>query len=669
MAGSMFKDDEISIGGWNGLKAGLAKRSIQVAIALVFMSLSALLAAAAPTAAAGDETLIVGFDEGVSEREIMRRLVSAGAEPVRKLGLINAYEIREDKADEKTMVGKLRDKSGVDYVEDNPELKLDAVPNDPVWAQSFSEQHWALQNDNFGTADADIDATEAWDVTIGSGGVVVAIIDTGADYGHADLNGNIWVNAGEVPGNGIDDDGDGLVDNVNGYDHGDNDPDPYDEDGSDTGHGTSVAGVIGAVGNNGIGIAGINWDVSVMVLKFTGSVGSRPGQSRDVADMLAALDNAVRKGVVAVNMSFGSAEACASQALQNGLNAAEAAGILIVASAGNDRANTDVIPHCPSGSPNLNIISVANTDENDNLASTSNYGPSTIDLAAPGRHILSTVPGGYAYASGTSFSAPQVTGVAALIKSIIPQATAAQIRAAILGAVDQKPQLAGLVATGGRLNAHRAIQIVDQTGPTAIMRLNKGKKYSRKRKITVRFIDAADSSGIGSASFAVNGTLVGSLAIFSTTSRINLAKKQGTQTVQATLVDRVGNSTSLNGKVIYDRSRPRKFRIKSVKAKRKRGRKVGRVLVKWSRARDKLSGIRKYRIYRGMFRKTSRKQKSKKKGKARKRCHFRKVKAVSWKRRKTQLKVRGRGRQCIRIVAVDKAGNKRRSRYKKVRVR
>ena len=633
------------------------------------MCLLILLVATAPAAAVGEKTLIVGFDEGVSEKEIRHRLSLAGAKPVRKIDLINAYEIEPDSGDRGAMADKLRGKQGVEYVEDNPEFKLDAIPNDTVWTQPLSELHWALHNDNFGTADADIDAVEAWNVTTGSKGVTVAIIDTGADYTHLDLRGNMWVNAGEVPGNGIDDDGDGLIDNVNGYDYGDNDPDPYDEGGSDTGHGTSVAGVIGAQGNNGTGTTGVSWNVSMMVLKFTGAVGSSPGQSRDVADMLAALDNAVKEGVVAVNTSFGSAEACASQALQNGLNAAEAAGILIVASAGNDRANTDVSPHCPSGSPNSNIISVASTDENDNLASTSNYGPSTVDLAAPGRHILSTVPGGYAYVNGTSFSAPQVTGVVALIKSIIPSATAAQIRTAILGAVDRKPQLAGLVATGGRLNAHRAMRIVDQAGPTATMQLNRGKKYSRKRKVAVAFIDAADKTGIGSTSFTVNGTSVGSLTAFASTSSINLAKKQGTQLVQAKLVDLVGNSTSLNGKVIYDRSRPRKFRIKSVKAKRKRGRRVGRVVVKWSRARDNLSGIRKYRIYRGMFRKSSLRQKGKKKSGKTKRCHFRKVKVVSWKRRKTQLKVRGRGRQCIRVVAVDKAGNKRRSRHKKVRVR
>ncbi len=666
MVGTMFKDDVLSSGGWKDSMKGLAKG---IAIAPGLMPILALLAITAPAAVASDETLIVGFDEGVSKKEMRHRLTSAGAKPVRKIDLINAYEIEAVSGDERAMADELREKQGIEYVEDNPQLKLDALPNDTVWSQPLSELHWALHNDNFGTADADIDAAEAWDISTGSSGVTVATIDTGADYTHLDLRSNIWVNAGEVPGNGLDDDGDGLIDNVNGYDHGDNDPDPYDEGGSDTGHGTSVAGVIGAQGNNGTGTTGVSWNVSVMVLKFTGAIGSNPGQSRDVADMLAALDNAVREGVVVVNMSFGSAEACASQALQNGLNAAEAAGILIVASAGNDQANTDTIPHCPSGSPNSNIISVANTDENDNLTSTSNYGPSTIDLAAPGRHILSTVPGGYAYASGTSFSAPQVTGVAALIKSIIPQATASQIRAAILGAVDQKPQLTGLVATGGRLNAHRAMQVVDQAGPTATMRLNEGKKYSRKRKIAVQFIDAADSSGIGSTSFTVNGAPVGPLTPFAAASSIDLAKDQGAQSVQAKLVDRVGNSTSLSGKVTYDRSRPKRFRIKSVKAKRKRGRKTSTVVVKWSRARDKLSGIKKYRIYRGMFRKTSRKQKSKKKGGKKKRCHFRKAKVVSWKRRKTQLKVRSRGRHCIRIVAVDKAGNKRRSRYKKVRVR
>ena len=604
-------------------------------------------------------------------------LVSTGATPVRDLDMVNAYEIQAGGTDRNSIIDRLREKPGVDYIEENPQFELDAVPNDPVWAKPISENHWGLHNDNFGTPDADIDVTEAWNVSTGSDGVVVAVIDTGADYNHADLRGNIWVNAGEVPGNGVDDDGDGLVDNVNGYDFGDNDPDPYDDGGSDTGHGTAVTGIIGAAGNNGIGVTGVNWHVKVMVLKFTGTNGMAQGASRDVADMLVALDSAIKKGAVAVNMSFGSAEACNSQALQNGLNAAEAAGVLLVASAGNNRADTDISPHCPSGSANSNIIAVANSDENDNLTSTSNYGRATVDLTAPGRHILSTVPGGYAHVSGTSFSTPFVTGAVALLKSMVPQASAAQIRDAILRGVDQRPQLAGLVATGGRLNMVGAMRQIDTVGPSATMKLNNGKKYTRKRKIAIKFTDVYDSSGIKNMSFTAGKTSIKSLTPFAATSTVKLDKKEGTKIVRATLSDNVDNSTSLQGKIKYDRTLPRKFRIKSVKVKKKRGSKVRRVVVRWKGARDRVSGVRKYRIYRGSYRRTSSKIKSKgkkrirsakKRGK-RKRCHFRKVKVVSRKRRKTVIKIRSRGRQCIRVEAVDRAGNGRRSPHRKATIR
>lgn len=232
--------------GSNDLMTVWEKGSVTTVLALTLL---VILCAPIPASAAG-KTLIVGFDEGVSKSQMRHLLVSAGVTPVRDLDLVNAYEIQAGTVNEDAAVDRLSNKQGIDFVEDNPQLELDSVPNDPIWAQPVSKNHWGLHNDNFGTPDADIDATEAWNVSTGSDGVVVAVIDTGADYSHPDLRDNIWVNAGEVPGNGIDDDGDGLMDNTNGYDFGDNDPDPYDDGGSDTGHGTAVTGIIGAAGNN-----------------------------------------------------------------------------------------------------------------------------------------------------------------------------------------------------------------------------------------------------------------------------------------------------------------------------------------------------------------------------------------------------------------------------------
>lgn len=283
-----------------------------------------------------------------------------------------------------------------------------------------------------------IDAPDAWNITTGSASVIVGSIDTGVDYTHPDLMNNIWTNIGEIAGDGIDNDGNGYIDDIHGYDFVNNDGDAMD----DNGHGSHTSGTIGAEGNNGIGVTGVSQDVSIMALKFLDADGFG-----DTMGAILAVEYATMMGADLTNNSWGGG--AFSQALYDAI----AEGPLFVAAAGN---NASSALHYPAGYDLDNIISVAATDSSDQLADFSNYG-SWVDLAAPGVDVVSTVPGGYASLSGTSMAAPHVAGVAALLLAANPDLTADEIVAAILGSVDLVPGLTGDVTTGGRLNAYGAL--------------------------------------------------------------------------------------------------------------------------------------------------------------------------------------------------------------------
>ena len=349
----------------------------------------------------------------------------------------------------------------VAYVEPDFVITSTAVPNDPSFGQL-----WGLNNvgQSGGVADADIDATEAWDVTTGSRNVVVAVIDTGLDHTHPDLAANVWRNPGEIPGDRIDNDGNGYVDDVRGWDFANSDADPFD----DEGHGTHVAGTIGAVGNNGIGVAGVNWQVSMMPLKFLDATGSGSTSSA-----IAAINYATRMrrdygvNVVATNNSWGGGGF--STALRDAIDAGGRAGILCVAAAGNDGSNNDTTAHYPSGYAGTSVIAVAATDRSNRLASFSNYGASTVDIAAPGSAIYSTLPGNaYASYSGTSMATPHVSGAIALLAASRPTATAAEIRSALLNSATPLTALAGKVASGGLLNVAAAVQALGGATPPPV---------------------------------------------------------------------------------------------------------------------------------------------------------------------------------------------------------
>jgi subtilisin family serine protease len=327
---------------------------------------------------------------------------------------------------------------------------------------SFAQQ-WHLHNtgQSGGVVDADIDAPEAWTVTKGSAEIVVGVIDTGLDLTHPDLLGNLWFNPGESgdgkESDGIDNDGNGYIDDVHGWNFVTQTASPQD----DNGHGTHTGGTVGAVGGNGIGVTGVCQTVSLMGLKFLSATGS--GTTSDAVE---AIRYATQMGVMLTSNSWGGAGF--SQALLEVIEEANAAGVGFVAAAGNSGLNNDLYPEYPGSFQVANLISVAATDHADQLVWFSNFGQTTVHLAAAGLQTLSTgVGGSYVLNSGTSMAAPQVAGAAALLKAANPGLSFQQIKAMLLEQVDPHPTLAGKTVTGGRLNVAKAM--VAATGPQVVV--------------------------------------------------------------------------------------------------------------------------------------------------------------------------------------------------------
>ena len=387
----------------------------------------------------------------------------------------------------------LRSDPHVLFAEPDYVVRATGLANDPL----FSNQ-WDFHNtgQSGGTLDADIDSPEAWDVTTGTGSTIVAVIDTGVDYHHPDLAPNIWVNDDEVPGNGIDDDNNGYVDDIRGYDFYNNDNDPFD----DHSHGTHVAGTIGAVGNNATGVAGVNWNVQIMPLKFLGSDGSGT-----TSDAIEALRYAVDNGAQISNNSWGGDPF--SQSLYNAIRDARDLGHIFVAAAGNGNfigfgLNNDVTPFYPAGYDLDNIVAVAATDRNDDLAVFSNYGATTVDLAAPGVSILSTTPNnGYALNTGTSMAAPHVAGALSLVRDYAPGLTYRQIIDRVLTSVDPVTALDGKTVSGGRLNVASAL-IPDTFGPRIAAVVPTGLQLDPVGSLRIIFDESIDPSTFTGADIA-----------------------------------------------------------------------------------------------------------------------------------------------------------------------
>ncbi|HSK74742.1 MAG TPA: S8 family serine peptidase, partial [Pyrinomonadaceae bacterium] len=348
------------------------------------------------------------------------------------------YEIRLDPTDKFAPSEYLRR-------ENPPETNL---PNDPM----FNEQ-WALNNSgqNGGKEKADLSALKAWLKTTGSDKVVVAVLDSGVDYTHPDLISNMWFRPDNVP-QYVDSEL-GTFNDSQGFNAAENLSDPMD----DNGHGTHCAGIIGAEGNNEEGIAGINWKVEIMPLKFLGRGGF--GTTKNAIEAINYAIDRKRNGVNVRVISASWGSTTYSRALEDAIRAAGEEGILFVAAAGNATTDNDRRPHYPSSYKLPNVVSVAAMDRTDNLASFSNYGAKTVHIAAPGKDILSTWLGGnYREASGTSMATPYVSGVAALILANEPDLSVEKLRERLLKSVDKLDVLNGKVENGGRLNAAKALE-------------------------------------------------------------------------------------------------------------------------------------------------------------------------------------------------------------------
>lgn len=343
----------------------------------------------------------------------------------------------------------LRAQPEVVYVEPDYIVRANETPNDPDFSSLWAmENTGAVINGDPGTAGADARATQAWNFWQGAHDFRIAVIDTGVDYSHPDLVDNVWTNPGEIPGNGMDDDNNGYVDDVHGHNViGGPGADPMD----DHGHGTHVAGTIGASGDNGLGVAGVNWRCRLVPIKFLDSTGEGL-----TSDAITALEYAVDNGITISNHSWG-CYSCYSQGLRDTIEMAQNEGHLLVAASGNGiigvSTNTDVFPHFPSGYDLPNIIAVAASDQKDRKAVFSNDGRISVDLAAPGVNIFSThLAGEYLFRSGTSMATPMVSGASALAWSRMPQLTWADLRNRVFLTSRPAPSFSGKTATGGILD-------------------------------------------------------------------------------------------------------------------------------------------------------------------------------------------------------------------------
>jgi subtilisin family serine protease len=336
------------------------------------------------------------------------------------------------------------------YVEPDWVVTLRQLPTDAGFTDGSL---WGLRNtgQNGGTAGIDVNAVPAWSLTNGTPAVVVGVVDTGIRYTHQDLAGNMWINPDEIPGNGIDDDGNGYVDDVHGIDAITKSGNPMD----DNNHGTHCAGTIAAVAGNAGQQVGVAYNARLMALKFANAAGKGA-----LSNAIKCIDYGVTQGANILSNSWSGEEF--SQALADTIEAANAAGVLFIASAGNTASDNDLVANYPSNSASGNVVAVTAIDRNGNLASFSSYGAGNVDLGAPGVSILScTAASDTSYGSldGTSMAAPYVAGVAALLKSLYPTASVMELKNRLLASASPLSSLSGRTVTGGTVNAHRALTI------------------------------------------------------------------------------------------------------------------------------------------------------------------------------------------------------------------
>lgn len=412
-------------------------------------------ASARPASAKGPETYrpdrILIQPKSTSAQPALEALHQAnGSRCARRLSHLIQAEVLlvPDGKDPRDLVETYRRSGLVDQAEVDYLVEPTATPADPYYGGGFL---WYL---NQAAADGsrvgpDIQAALAWDTKSSAENVVLAVIDSGANLSHEDLAGNLWTNPDEIPGNGKDDDGNGIIDDIHGLDAANDTGEPLDA----SGHGSRVAGVIGAVGDNGRGTVGVAWRTRMMICRYLADNGQG-----SISDVLQCFDYARSKGAKIINASFGSTNF--SSLFQSALTACRTAGIIVVAGSGNGGLNNDQTPFYPASYALDNVVAVAATTRSDELASYSSYGAKSVDLAAPGSDILSTgngSEGSYIWDSGTSYSTAIASGALALLWARFPNESYSNIIQRLLSSVDPLPQLQGKCVTGGRLNLAKAL--------------------------------------------------------------------------------------------------------------------------------------------------------------------------------------------------------------------
>lgn len=399
--------------------------------------------------------IIVGFKPNINKDQLTPILNTLQARLVPLGGLENQYSLVLSNVSMDSALNALEfiqteAPNLLDYSELDNILHATATPNDRLYNAG---NLWGLHNlgQSNGTQDADIDAPEAWDIRHDAPNIIVAVIDTGIRYTHEDLAGNMWINSGEIPNNGRDDDGNGVIDDIHGYNGINNNGDPMDKDG----HGTHCAGTIGAVGNNGKGSVGVAWNVQLMACRFLGAEGG------STVDGIECINYARQNGAHVMSNSWGGGGA--SNALFNAIGAARQAGIVFVAAAGNDgQLLSSSNRQYPASYNQNNIVSVASHTRADQLSNFSNYGTTMVDIAAPGSSIVSTYyqsDTDYASLSGTSMATPHVSGMLALIKAEYPTDTYSELIDKLYAGVVRKNAYEGKVSTGGRANLEASLAI------------------------------------------------------------------------------------------------------------------------------------------------------------------------------------------------------------------
>ncbi len=487
----------------------VAIRKWSVALALVastwllFAGVRAQQPAPPPGRYVADE-LLVKFSSSTNNNQRDNMLRARSASRLRRFGRsIDHVKLPQGQSIEAAIAG-FRSMPGVEAVAPNyirHMIQNTAPPNDPFWLDGSL---WALER---------IQAQAVWsNLTVGDGSVIVASIDTGVNYNHPDLSANMWRNPLEIPGNGIDDDGDGYVDDVYGIDTVNHDSNPMD----DQGHGTHTAGTIAAVGNNGVGVVGVGWNTKILACKFLDADGSgTDAGALECFNYITALRNR-GENIRVSNNSWGQQRGTdpPSAVLQAAIDEAGEAGIINIFGAGNDGTNNDTSPFDPASYSSPSIVSVASSDQSDRRSSFSNFGATSVDIAAPGEQIMSTYLGnGYEVLDGTSMATPHVAGVAALLAQMNPTLSVPAIKSLLLDNVDQSSAWTNRVVSGGRLNAFKAASAVSPPNndkPTvAIVSPTEGYTVKEPATITLE-ATASDTDGtVQRVVFYANGNPVG----------------------------------------------------------------------------------------------------------------------------------------------------------------